>query len=94
MGAAGWNCIGWPKEFGGRGCTIKADRLALNTPETAQYLPPYELEPRISPDEYFISYVEKLQPQYNQTKIARMPGISRKSLSEKRQGLDIPAHKQ
>jgi two-component system response regulator HydG len=46
----------------------------------------------MSPDEYFIRFVEKLQPQYNQTEIAGMPGISRKSLWEKRQDFDIPAH--
>ncbi|MDH3726734.1 MAG: acyl-CoA dehydrogenase family protein [Myxococcales bacterium] len=27
MGAAGWNCIGWPKQFGGRGCTIKEEAI-------------------------------------------------------------------
>jgi alkylation response protein AidB-like acyl-CoA dehydrogenase len=27
MGAAGWNCIGWPKEFGGRGCSIKQEAI-------------------------------------------------------------------
>ena len=27
MGAAGWNCIGWPKEYGGRGCTIKEEAI-------------------------------------------------------------------
>ncbi|KPK17884.1 MAG: acyl-CoA dehydrogenase [Myxococcales bacterium SG8_38] len=27
MGAAGWNCIGWPREFGGRGCTIKEEAI-------------------------------------------------------------------
>ncbi len=27
MGAAGWNCIGWPKEFGGRGCSIKEEAI-------------------------------------------------------------------
>lgn len=27
MGAAGWNCIGWPKELGGRGCTIKEEAV-------------------------------------------------------------------
>lgn len=25
MGEAGWNCIGWPKEFGGRGCTLREE---------------------------------------------------------------------
>jgi alkylation response protein AidB-like acyl-CoA dehydrogenase len=27
MGAAGWNCLGWPKEFGGRACTIKEEAI-------------------------------------------------------------------
>ena len=27
MGAAGWNCIGWPKEFGGRGCSIMEEAV-------------------------------------------------------------------
>ena len=27
MGAAGWNCIGWPKKFGGRGCSIKEEAV-------------------------------------------------------------------
>ena len=27
MGAAGWNCIGWPREYGGRGCTIKEEAI-------------------------------------------------------------------
>jgi alkylation response protein AidB-like acyl-CoA dehydrogenase len=27
MGAAGWNCIGWPKKHGGRGCTIKQEAI-------------------------------------------------------------------
>ena len=22
MAAAGWTCLGWPKEYGGRGCTL------------------------------------------------------------------------
>ncbi len=25
MGAAGWNCIGWPKEHGGRDCTLREE---------------------------------------------------------------------
>ena len=27
MGAAGWNCIGWPKEFGGRAASIKEEAI-------------------------------------------------------------------
>jgi DNA-binding NtrC family response regulator len=42
---------------------------------------------------YFISFVKKYQRQYNKTEIARMLGISRKSLWEKRQRLDIPVRK-
>jgi DNA-binding NtrC family response regulator len=76
-----------------RDITIEADHLALNTPETDQQLPLYELENRMSLDEYFISFVKKYQPQYNETEIARMLGISRKNLWEKRQRLDIPSRK-
>jgi DNA-binding NtrC family response regulator len=76
-----------------RGSTIEAEHLALNTPQTDQQLPLYELENRMSLDEYFISFVKKYQPQYNETEIARMLGISRKNLWEKRQRLDIPSRK-
>jgi DNA-binding NtrC family response regulator len=65
-----------------RGCTIAADHLALNTPDTDQQLPLNELENRLSLDEYFISFVKKYQPQYNETEIAVMLGISRRSLWE------------
>ena len=27
MGAAGWNCIGWPKECGGRAASIKEEAI-------------------------------------------------------------------
>jgi len=77
-----------------RGDVIEADRLALNTPATDQQLPLYELENRLSLDEYFVSFVKKYQPQYNETELARMLGISRKNLWEKRQRLDIPSRKQ
>ncbi|MDJ0776360.1 MAG: sigma-54 dependent transcriptional regulator [Gammaproteobacteria bacterium] len=73
---------------------IEAAELALNNVETASQLPLYELENRLSLDEYFVSFVKKYQPQYNETELARMLGISRKNLWEKRQRLDIPARKQ
>ena len=76
------------------GATIEADHLALNTPGTDQQLPLYELENQLSLDDYFISFVKKYQPQYNETELARMLGISRKNLWEKRQRLDIPSRKQ
>ena len=65
-----------------RGCTIAADPLVLNILEPDQQLPLYELEIRLSLDEYFISFVKKYQPQYNETEIAVMLGISRRSLWE------------
>jgi DNA-binding NtrC family response regulator len=77
-----------------RGNEIEAEHLALNTPETDQQLPLYELENRLSLDEYFVSFVKKYQPQYNETELARMLGVSRKNLWEKRQRLEIPSRKQ
>jgi len=75
------------------GC-IEAEDLALNNIETNHQLPLYELENRLSLDDYFVSFVKKYQPQYNETELARMLGISRKNLWEKRQRLDIPSRKQ
>ncbi len=69
-------------------------QLALNTLETYHQLPPYELENRLSLDEYFVSFVKKYQPQYSETELTWMLGISRKNPWEKRQRLDIPARKQ
>ena len=44
-------------------------------------------------EEYCINFVNKYQPHYNETRIARMLGISRKNLWGKRQRLDIPSRK-
>jgi DNA-binding NtrC family response regulator len=74
--------------------SIDAEDLALNNLATNQQLPLYELENRLSLDDYFVSFVKKYQPQYNETELARMLGISRKNLWEKRQRLEIPARKQ
>jgi DNA-binding NtrC family response regulator len=76
-----------------QGDSIEADDLALNNPETGHRLPLYELENRLSLDDYFVSFVKKYQQTYNETELARMLGISRKNLWEKRQRLDIPARK-
>ena len=73
---------------------IEADDLALNDAGTGQRLPLYELENRLSLDDYFISFVKKYQPRYNETELARMLGISRKNLWERRQRLEIPSRKQ
>ena len=73
--------------------TIDAEDLALNNLETSSQQPLYELENRLSLDDYFVSFVKKYQPQFNETELARMLGISRKSLWEKRQRLEIPSRK-
>jgi len=76
-----------------QGDFIEADALALNNRETGHRLPLYELENRLSLDDYFVSFVKKYQQTYNETELARMLGISRKNLWEKRQRLDIPSRK-
>jgi transcriptional regulator with PAS, ATPase and Fis domain len=73
---------------------LEAEDLALNNVETTSQQPLYELENQLSLDEYFISFVRKYQPQYNETELAKMLGISRKNLWEKRQRLKIPSRKQ
>jgi DNA-binding NtrC family response regulator len=60
---------------------IEAEDLALNSLETDQQLPLYELENRLSLDDYFVSFVKKYQARYNETELARMLGISRKNLA-------------
>jgi len=72
---------------------IEAEDLALNNLETDQQLPLYELENRLSLDDYFVSFVKKYQARYNETELARMLGISRKNLWERRQRLEIPSRK-
>ena len=71
---------------------VDVEDIALTGTGSGQ-LPLYELENRLSLDEYFVSFVKKYQPQYNETELARMLGISRKNLWEKRQRLNIPARK-
>jgi len=76
-----------------QGDCIEAEDLSLDNVETGHRLPQYELENRLSLDDYFVSFVKKYQQRYNETELARMLGISRKNLWEKRQRLDIPARK-
>ena len=73
--------------------SIEAEDLALNNLETDQQLPLYELENRLSLDDYFVSFVKKYQARYNETELARMLGISRKNLWERRQRLEVPSRK-
>ncbi len=72
---------------------IKADDLALSIADSAQQQPLSELDQQLSLDDYFVSFVMKFQPQFNETELAKMLGISRKNLWEKRQRLDIPSRK-
>ncbi len=72
---------------------IEADDLALSIADTAYRRPLSELEQQLSLDDYFVSFVKKFQSQFNETELAKMLGISRKNLWEKRQRLDIPSRK-
>lgn len=72
---------------------IEAEDLALNNLKSDNQLPLYELENRLSLDDYFVSFVKKYQARYNETELARMLGISRKNLWERRQRLEIPSRK-
>jgi DNA-binding NtrC family response regulator len=49
------------------------------------------LEHPLSLDDYFITVVKKFQPQFNETELSKILGISRKNLWERRLRLNIPA---
>jgi len=76
------------------GLRIKAEDLTLSIANTAHQLPIPELEQQLSLDDYFVSFVKKFQSRFNETELAKMLGISRKNLWEKRQRLDIPSRKE
>ncbi len=67
--------------------------LALNKVDQGLDLPKHELENKLSLDDYFVSFVKRFQSQYNETELAKMLGISRKNLWERRQRLEVPARK-
>jgi DNA-binding NtrC family response regulator len=73
---------------------IDANDLALSIADAAQENPLSELEQQLSLDDYFVSFVKKFQSEFNETELAKMLGISRKNLWEKRQRLDIPSRKE
>jgi len=72
---------------------VDAGDLALSKTKSALDMPKYELENKLSLDEYFVSFVKQYQSEYNETELAKLLGISRKNLWERRQRLDIPARK-
>ena len=53
----------------------------------------HELDEKLSLDDYFVNFVKQYQSEYNETELARLLGISRKNLWERRQRLNIPARK-
>ena len=76
------------------GLRIEAEDLALSIADANHQRPISELEQQLSLDDYFISFVKKFQSRFNETELAKMLGISRKNLWEKRQRLDIPSRKE
>ena len=76
------------------GPCIEAEDLALSIADAAQERPMSELDQQLSLDDYFVSFVKKFQSQFNETELAKMLGISRKNLWEKRQRHDIPSRKE
>ncbi|MEE8364176.1 MAG: sigma-54 dependent transcriptional regulator [Gammaproteobacteria bacterium] len=76
-----------------QGHCIESEDLALGMVASGRGETLTELEQRFSLDEYFVSFVEKFQPEFNETQLAKMLGISRKNLWEKRQRLEIPSRK-
>ncbi len=73
---------------------IEAEDLALSIADAANQQPLSELEQQLSLDDYFVSFVKKFQSQFNETELAKMLGVSRKNLWEKRQRLEIPSRKE
>jgi transcriptional regulator with PAS, ATPase and Fis domain len=76
------------------GFRIEAEDLALSIADANYQRPVSELEQQLSLDDYFVSFVKKFQSRFNETELAKMLGISRKNLWEKRQRLDIPSRKE
>ncbi len=76
-----------------RGDCIDADDLGLSNSDQGQNLPKYELDTKLSLDDYFVSFVKRFQSEYNETELSKMLGISRKNLWERRQRLEVPARK-
>ena len=76
------------------GPRIEVEDLILSIADAAHQRPTTELEQQLSLDDYFVSFVKKFQSRFNETELAKMLGISRKNLWEKRQRLDIPSRKE
>ena len=72
---------------------IDVGDLALSKVKKSNEIPKHDKEEKLSLDEYFVSFVKQYQSEYNETELAKLLGISRKNLWERRQRLNIPARK-
>ena len=72
---------------------IDVGDLALSKTKFTNLKPNNGLKDKLSLDEYFVSFVKQYQSEHNETELAKLLGISRKNLWERRQRLDIPARK-
>ena len=73
---------------------ITPELLAINPgvemPDSTQPMAPDTSDPNISLEDYFVKFVTENQDQCTETELAERLGISRKSLWERRQRLNIP----
>ncbi len=72
---------------------IDLDDLALNKTSLGNQQSTDEFEDKLSLDDYFVHFVRRYQSEYNETELAKLLGISRKNLWERRQRLEVPGRK-
>ena len=75
------------------GRTIEPDLLAIDQGEAAASEPVTQPDSQVSLEEYFVKFVTENQDQFTETELAERLGISRKSLWQRRQRLNIPRKK-
>jgi len=71
---------------------LSSELLAIDT-STAPAVEPSAPQPDLTMEDYFVSFVTAHQEQLTETELAERLGISRKSLWERRQRLNIPRKK-
>ncbi len=76
-----------------RGNIIDVGDLALSKSNAEKQQSVNEFENKLSLDDYFVNFVKRFQSEYNETELAKLLGISRKNLWERRQRLEVPARK-
>ena len=75
------------------GGTIEPDLLAIDPIKPAATEPAGQADPQVSLEEYFVKFVTENEDQFTETELAERLGISRKSLWQRRQKLNIPRKK-